>query len=182
MANKEFTGVSFETVRIFLYHIFYGRQLTAEADEAMYEAKKKFILPLRAEYENPSIFLESDTYIQYFILRDKIISNDAINYNANEVLKQAQIVVRFVGVEAENWAKRLHHVYTRQDVQANFMEDCNGIILPYIGDIIPKQVQFFGTVTSIGFDIILNVSYTEVLNFDFEPLDTVSLARGIIRN
>ena len=50
MAIKEFTGVSFETVRIFLYHIFYGRQITAEADEAMYEAKKKFILPLRAEY------------------------------------------------------------------------------------------------------------------------------------
>jgi len=178
----EFAGATFENVRQFLYHVFYGRQATAEADEAMYNEKKKFILPLRSDYENPSIFDESDTYIQYFIMRDKRLSNDSTQYNENEVLKQAQILVRFVGKEAENWARRFHHAYQRQDVQANFMSDCNGLLLPYIGDLIPKQVHFFGTVTSIGFDIMLHASYTEVLNFDFEPLESVYMAKGIVKN
>ena len=34
-------GATFENVRQFLYHVFYGRQATAEADEAMYNEKKK---------------------------------------------------------------------------------------------------------------------------------------------
>lgn len=178
---SEFRGVNFENLRIFLYHIHFGRLEDAVEDKNAYNQKKKYIIPMRDEYENPSSFDEGDTYIQYFILRDKMLNNSAINYNANETLKEARIAIRFVGKEAENWAKRLHHANTRKDIQANFQEDCNGIILPSIGDIVPKQVRFFGTVTSIGFDIILNTAYTEVLDLDFDRLTKIKMASGIIK-
>ena len=52
----EFRGVNFENLRIFLYHIHFGRLADAVADEAAYNQKKKYIIPMREEYEKSCIF------------------------------------------------------------------------------------------------------------------------------
>ena len=173
-------GVSYETVRLFLYHTYFGRVVSPAEDEANYHAKKKYILPLKDDYESPAIFNEFDTYIQYFIMRDRKVGKDMLNYKQNEAKKVAQILLRFVGAEAEVWAKALHHIHERKDFQANIMDDCNGVSMPQIGDILSNQVKFFGNNTSLAFDVIIHIEYTELIELDFKPLETFSMASGKI--
>ena len=176
----DITGVSYETIRLFLFHTYFGRVADAVEDEANYHEKKKYLLPLKDDYETPTVLNEFDTYIQYSIMRDRKIGQDTLNYNQNEAKKVAQILLRFVGAEAELWAKALHHIHTRKDFQANIIDDCNGTSMPQIGDILSNQVKFFGNNTRVAFDLIIHIEYTELRELDFKPLKTISMASGKI--
>ena len=67
----ECTGVNFESVRIFLYHVFYGRCLTQLRMKHDIMRRKKYILPMKPDQENPIDEESNNTYIQYFIKRDE---------------------------------------------------------------------------------------------------------------
>ena len=176
----ECTGVNFESVRIFLYHVFYGRVADAALDEARYNEKKKYILPMKPDQENPIDEESNNTYIQYFIKRDEKITHDVVDGSSNSTLKLAQILIRFVGEEAEQWAKSMHHLTKRKDFAFNVEQDLLGRELPKIGDIVPTNINFFGTMTSIAFDVILHIQYVEFCNMEWEPLEKVTLAKGLV--
>src|SRR5690554_637620 len=93
-----YLGVNFNNVRKALWLIYYGESIS---EEDAY----KYILPMKQNFFNPVEELGDDTYIQYFIDRDERITQDQYGYNTNFLYKMADVSLRFIGKQAEDWAK-----------------------------------------------------------------------------
>jgi len=169
-----YLGVNFNNLRKALWLIYYG---TSVEEETAY----KYILPMKQNFFNPIEDMGDDTYIQFFIDRDEKITQDQFGYNTNFLYKLAHVTFRFVGKEAEDWAKATHHFTKRHSVSKVFAGVCNAEFLEAVGDIIPTPVDFFGKNTTIAFDVEMKLKYNEVMELEWEPLTGVSLAPGEIR-
>jgi hypothetical protein len=143
------------------------------------EANKKFVVPMQHSIENPIQAGSQDTFIEYWINSDERVTQDYVNYNSEEVGKIAHVTIRFIGVQAENWAKAFHHLAQRSSVAHVLQKLCNGTSLEAIGDIRPTCIDYFSTGNStIAFDVDFKIGYAESLDLSWEPLENVTIAPG----
>ena len=170
---SSYYGVSFNNLRKALWLIYFGEQYSEE--EAY-----KYIIPMKQNFENPIEDMGDDTYIQYFINKDKRLTQDQFGNNTNFTYKLAEVTLRFVGEQAEDWAKATHHLTKRQSIYKIFAGVCNASLLEFIGDIKPTVVYFFGKNASVAFDVDLKLEYNETMKLDWQPLTGVTLASGEI--
>jgi hypothetical protein len=143
----------------------------------------KYVVPMQHNFENPIKACTGDTFIQYWIDRDDRIAQD---YNADTfqvVEKTADVTVRFLGAQAEQWAKALHHIAGRPIVWQILEEACNATILEYIRPIVPVNVDYFGVGNSaIAFETGFTLRYMEYMDLSDlrKPLEYISLPAGTL--
>lgn len=169
----KYNGVTFDNVRKALYYIIYGE----DYDEL--EAYK-FILPMQGSFINPIKPEGKDTYVQFFISRDQKLTQDSMEYGTNETRKVATISLRFIGNQAEMWAKMFHHLTKLRDIYSIFFGTCQAEALEAIGDIVPTVVVFDARNADIAFDLDIRLHYIESIDLPWEPLVKVTLAPGQI--
>lgn len=181
-----YNGLTFNNLRKALYYIYYGSGLKAidpddaDAIEAYENACYEYIIPMQQNFFNPIKELGKDTYIQFFIDRDARLTQDQFGNATNFTYKLADISLRFIGVNAEDWAKAFHHLTKRKDIYNIFFGTCQGNALEAIGDIIPTSVPFFGKNFNIAFDVQFRLQYVESMDIGWTELETVSLAHGTV--
>jgi hypothetical protein len=174
----EYRGVTFSNVRAALAAMYFMYE--GMPDEAWREALK-YVLPMQHNFENPIEPGSQDTWIQFWIDDDDRLTQDYNADNANLTMKVARISVRFLGKHAETWAKAFHHLVKRRMVPVYFNEYCNARLLEYVGPIVPINVDYFGIGnTTIAHDLSFTLQYEEVMNFDRQPLEYISVASGKI--
>ena len=180
-----YKGLTFLNLRQALFYLYYcGDAYKAMTDEerlAYAEVCYPYIIPMQQNFFNPIEVSTKDTYIQYFIEKDERITQDQNTYDKNVTFKLATCTVRFIGAQAEVWAKSFHHLTKRDDAGTIFLATCQGQSLECIGDIRPTNVDFFGKNVSIAFDIEFKLQYVESLDLDWQPLGLVQLGRGTIQ-
>jgi hypothetical protein len=180
--NVEYVGVTFESVRLALFNMYfyYDGMPQEEIDAAM-----AHIVPMQHNFENPLQKLGAkDTFIEYWIARDERMTQDYVSSTGgvgeNATHKLAVVDIRFVGEEAELWAKAFHHITKRENVWQIFMEICQGSILEHVGDLIPVNIDYFGVGnSSIAFDLTIKIEYKESVELSWKPLEYISLAPGV---
>jgi len=177
-AEIKYEGVTFDNVRAALcatYFLYEGMP-----QEEWYEALK-YVVPMQHNFESPIEPGSQDTWIQFWIDEDDRITQDYNTGNQNQAVKLARITVRFLGARAEVWAKAFHHLIKRKSVSTYFMEFCNATMLDYVSPIVPMNVDYFGVGnTTIAHDLSFNLQYDENMEFDWEPLDYISMSDGKI--
>ena len=166
-------GLTFNNLRKALYYLYFG----AGYDE---QEAYKYIIPMQQNFFNPIENMGKNTYIQFFIERDERLTQDQFGENTNYVHKLGHCIARFVGENAENWAKAFHHLTKRSDTYSIFLGTCQAEALEAIGDIVPTQVTFDGKNVNIAFDIEFKLRYTESIDIGWLPLVHVELAPGTI--
>lgn len=168
-----YTGVNFNNLRKALYLFFFG------ADEGrcndFSSEKYKYILPLQGSFENPMQMKEKDTYVLFWIENDESLTQDdyIIDENNNGYNRQkcvATIMLRFIGRQAEDWAKAFRHLCKREDVTPIWEGVCNGYKLLQTMPIEPTRVDFFGKNNQIAFDIWFKIYYDECISTGWKPL------------
>lgn len=173
-------GVSFENLRKFLYCVFFYN----EEGGMTYEESCKYILPKQHNFFNP-IVLDSKnrngTFIEYWYDEDDAITWDANDYKENVTHKKAYLDLRFLGVGAEELAKSVQHLNKRPIMNEYAYSLLNGRMQSPFSPIRPITVDYFGQNSSIVFDTSVLIVYDEVLNIDFNELESVSLGNGNIR-
>jgi len=172
----EYTGVNFDNVRGLLCDMYFMRDGVTEEE---WRNCLNFVVPMQHNFENPIKPGTQDTWIQFWIDEDDRLTQDYNEVDENLTLKTARVAVRFLGVEAEMWAKAFHHLTKRKSVATFFMERCNGRSLEYISPIVPMPVDYFGVGnTTIAFDLSFSIVYEEVMRLDWEPLEYISMEPG----
>jgi hypothetical protein len=155
----------------------------APVDGAWLE-NQKYVVPMQHNWRNPIDAKSGDTYIQYWIDSDERLTQDYYGKGqTEETRKLAEISLRFLGVQAEQWAKALHHLTKRPRVAEILRDFCNGEALEYVSPIRPMNVDYFGTGnTAIGHDVSFSLQYVEYMDLSGlrEPLEYISLAAGTV--
>ena len=189
MANKtRYIGVSFDNLRKALYLLFFGagevkdksgkviRYLCDDFKSPNY----KYIIPMQGNFENPLGLKDKDTYIMFWIEHDASLTQD--DYTEKEdgtpVNRQkcvASILLRFVGVEAEQWAKSLRHLTKRSGVTKIWSGVCNAEKLEFTSPIIPRKISYSGLNSQIAFDIRFKLFYDEVISTGWLPLEGINM-------
>jgi hypothetical protein len=173
-----YEGVTFDTVRAALCATYF---LYKDMPEAEWREALRYVVPAQHNFENPIEPGGQDTWIQFFIDEDDRHTQDYHTGSRNQTLKTARISVRFLGRRAEVWAKAFHHLTKRKSVPLYFHEYCNGVMLEYIGPIVPIPVDYFGVGnTTIAHDLSFVLQYDEYMEFDWEPLEYISVPPGNI--
>lgn len=171
-------GLSFLTLRAALFNMYMytGPEMTPEECEDC----MKYIVPMQHNFNNPlNREGAKDTFIEFWIVSDDRITQDYIGYNSDKTAKVALVDLRFLGEEAETWAKAFHHITQRKNVAQIFVELCHGKLLEYIGPIRPVNIDYFGVGnSSIAFDMSIQIEYTESIKLDWKPLEYMSIAPG----
>jgi hypothetical protein len=179
-AVPRYQGLTFETLRLALTAIYWWDPKTG-ADGAWLE-NQKYVVPMQHNWWNPIDAEANDTYIQYWIDRDERLTQDYYDPDQTEgTLKVAEIALRFMGVQAEQWAKAAHHWTQRPRVAEIWSDFCNGETLEYIGPIRPVNVDYFKNGnTTIGHDLSFSLQYVEYMDLSGlrEPLQYISVAAG----
>ena len=188
MANKAgYFGVNFNNLRKALYLLFFGvdevkdkngkviKVLSQDFDSPKY----KYIIPMQGNFENPLELNGKDTYIMFWIERDESLTqDDYTEFDGIPVNRQkcvASILLRFVGAEAETWAKSLRHLTKRSGVWQIWKGVCNAEKLEYTAPIIPRKMLFSGLNAQIGFDVRFKLYYDEVISTGWQPLEGVNM-------
>lgn len=180
-----YEGVSFRSIRELLHFIYlYDENETDEANRASME---KYVLPMQHNFENPLKGETYDTFIEYWIAKDERITQDANGLGdgtgENFAKKLATVDVRFVGAQAETWAKSMHHLIRRPQVHYACAELLGKAskILEYVTSIIPVNVDYYGTGNaSIAFDLSLQIEYNESIKLEWKPLQYIGLVPGTV--
>jgi hypothetical protein len=176
-----YKGVTFESLRVALFNMYFYYDEMPEDD--IHEAMK-YIVPMQHNFDNPlQGDTAKDTFIEYWIARDDRIAQDfsqaTVDGGENAAYKLATVDIRFVGIEAELWAKAFHHINQREHVAEIFWEICQGKILEFVGDIVPVNIDYYGVGnSSIAFDLSVKIEYKESIDLKWQPLEYVSLAPG----
>jgi len=174
----EYTGVTFNNIRALLCDIYFLRE-GMTVDE--WRRCLHYVVPMQHNFENPISPGSQNTWIQFWIDQDERHTQDYNAGDENIALKEARITVRFLGVEAEVWAKAFHHLTKRKSVSGYILNRCNGQRLEYISPIVPMNVDYFGVGnTTIAHDVSFSIVYEEVMQLDWEPLEYISIAPGEI--
>lgn len=168
-----YKGVTFNNLRKALYYIYYG------PDYDMEEAFK-YILPMQNNFFNPMEIDSYNTYMQFFIEEDEPLTQDQFGYGTNFTYKLAHCTLRFIGEDAEEWAKMFHHLTKQAEVAKIFHGTCQAERLEYVSSILPTNVDFYGKNTLVAFDLDFKLRYVESIDLDFQPLARASLANGSV--
>jgi hypothetical protein len=171
-----YEGVSFDNVRAALAATYFMREKLPQEE---WREALGYVVPMQHNFENPIEPGSQDTWRQFWIDEDDRLTQDYNEGNRNQAMKVARITVRFLGKRAETWAKAFHHLTKRRSVPGYFAEYCNAVMLEYISPIVPINVDYFGVGNSvIAFDIGFNLQYGEFMEFDWKPLEYVSVGMG----
>lgn len=193
-------GLTFNSLRAALAMIYFYK---ADMSEDAWKDALRHVVPMQHNMENPIHLGEHanaevrDTFIEFWIDEDDRITQDFTGqryaaddetdgekltpFQSSECVKSARCTVRFLGAQAEAWAKLFHHISTRRSVGNIFYEYCNGMALPYIGPVRPINVDYFGVQNSaVAHDITFVLQYREVIRIPAERLGLVSVAGGDI--
>ena len=179
---RAYQGLNFMTLRLALTALFWWRP-GMEGDEWL--KNTRYVLPMQHNWDNPIVAESGDTFIQYWINRDDRIVQDGQVKTEAVVLKEADVAVRFIGVQAEQWAKSLHHLSERKSVAQVFQDFCNAQVLEYVGPIIPIPIDYFKTKVgnaAIAFDVSFQVQYWERMDLSDlrKPLEYIAIASGTL--
>ena len=173
-----FYGVSFDNLRKALYLLYFGTDNGACNDFT--SPKYQYIIPMQGNFENPlNAPNANDTYMIYWIERDRSLTQDdytqyeKTGYNRQKCV--AHILVRFVGAQAETWAKVLRHLTKKNGVTDIWSGVCNAERLEYTGAVVPMRIDFFGKNNVIAFDVRFKLYYDEDIELDWEPLEGISM-------
>jgi hypothetical protein len=179
VTNTPYLGVNFNNLRKALYIIFFGIEGSDTFDSENY----KYIIPMQASWENPLNRADAkDTYIQFWIERDEELTQDDYVYSDdgsegyNRQKRVANILLRFIGREAESWSKVFYHVNKRKDLGKVWSGVCNAEQLHYTGACLPTRVEYFGRNTSIVFDVRFKLYYDEVIKINWSALTGVDIS------
>jgi hypothetical protein len=144
-----------------------------------WEEAQRFVTVMQHNFSTPIDPGTQDTWIQFWIDEDDRLTQDENRYDGNQTQKVARITLRFLGVRGETWAKAFHHLTKRKSVAYFFAEYCNATMLPYIGPIVPINVDYFGVGnTTIAHELSFKLHYVERVEFGNQPLEYISLGAG----
>lgn len=176
---SKYLGVNYNNLRKALYLLYFG------VDEGRCQTfdspKYKYIIPMQGNFENPVTDLDAnDTYVMYWIEEDESLTQD--DYYTDEDNKSysrqkcvAQVLLRFVGAEAEDWVKACRHLVKRGGVGEIFAGTCNAEKLVYTSPIIPRVLDYSGRNSNVAFDIRFKLYYDENIYIGWEPLKGIDL-------
>lgn len=180
-----YSGVTFATLRTAIVNMYFVYDGISE--ELVKEAFG-YVLPMQHNVENPLQAADAkDTFIEYWIDYDDRNSPDIVQGGPDgtgqniEFNKVARVSLRFVGSEAEIWAKAFHHITKRDSVATIFWTLCNAKILEYVEPIRPIVVDYFKPAnSSIAFDLSFKLVYNESMELNWQSLNLVVLGPGLI--
>ena len=168
-------GVSFSNLRKALYLLYFG--VDGGACNRFDSPKYRYIVPMQGNFENPVDYGSKDTYIQYWIESDQSLVRDGYeqqgdgSWNMQKCV--ASVLLRFVGRDAEDWARAFRHMCLRKDVGEIWSGVCNAEKLPYTSPIVPRKIYNSGMNASIAFDIRFKLYYDECIATGWKPLEGV---------
>lgn len=167
-----YLGVNFITLRKALYLLFFG---VDNGNCNNFDSHKyQYIIPMQGNFDNPLQLKDKDTYVMYWIERDESLTqDDYVEYGDTGWSRQkcvASILLRFVGKEAENWAKSLRHLIKRSGVTDIWYGVCNAEKLEYTSPVIPRKINYSGLNSQVAFDIRFRLYYDEVMTTGWKPL------------
>lgn len=188
-----YTGVSFDNLRKALYLMFFGvdpiyndKKEIIDAYSQHFESPKyRYIIPMQGNFENPLQENKElpdytkDTFIQYWISEDRSLTQDsyAKNDEGEAVNRQrciASVLLRFIGREAETWAKSFRHLTKRNKVCEIWSGVCNAEKLEYTMPIVPRKINYFGKNSQIAFDVRFKLYYDEDIRTNWQPLKGIN--------
>lgn len=182
-----FTGVNFNNLRKALYLMFFGAGEVKDSNGNVIKylcddfdsPKYKYIIPMQGNFENPLQLNDKDTYMMYWIERDESLTQDDYTEDSegNPVDRQkcvASILIRFIGNEAETWAKTFRHLAKRKDITKIWYGVCNAEKLFYTAPIIPRKVNYTGRNSQVVFDARFKLYYDECITTGWKPLEGVN--------
>lgn len=187
MANSSrYSGVNFNNLRKALYLMYFGVDLVKDNKGNVIKAlsqdfdspKYKYIIPMQGNFENPLELKGNDTFILYWIERDESLTQDdyteeqGIPVNRQKCV--ATILVRFIGKDAEDWAKAMRHLTKRSNVGQIWSGVCNAERLEYTAPIVPRKIYYSGLNSQIGFDVRFRLYYDEAISVGWVPLAGVN--------
>lgn len=173
MADSRFLGVNYNNLRKALYLLYFGVN-NGECNDFSTD-KYKYIIPLQGNFDNPLQNVDAnDTYIMYWIERDESLTQDDYEETDETGFSRqkcvATILLRFIGREAEDWAKSLRHLCKRNGVTEIWSGVCNAEKLLYTTPIIPRKIDYFGKNSQVAFDIRFKLYYDECICTNWQPL------------
>lgn len=176
MANEaRYNGVNFDNLRKALYLIYFG--IDGGACQSFDSPKYKYIIPMQGNFENPLQMNEKDTFIMFWIERDESITrDDYVQYGEEAYNRQkciANILLRFVGKEAETWVRAFRHLAKRKGVTDIWAGVCNAEKLEYTSPILPRKVNYSGKNSQVAFDVRFKLYYDECIPTGWKPLTGV---------
>lgn len=172
--ETRYLGVNFNNIRKALYLLFFGVD-NGKCNDFNSE-KYKYIIPMQGNFENPVMQMDSkDTYIQFWIEQDESLTQDdyVIDEDNDGFDRQkcvASILLRFIGVQAEDWVKAFRHLAKRNGVTQIWSGVCNAEKLFYTSPIIPRKISQFGLNSQIAFDTRIKLYYDECISTGWKPL------------
>ena len=194
-----FSGVNFDTLRKALYLIFFGVDLIKDENGNTLKDKNgnelarcndfdspkyRYIVPLQGNFDNPleqesPEELAKNTFIEYWIERDTSLTQDDYTEDENGVAVDRQkciasILLRFIGKDAEDWAKTFRHMTKRQGVSEIFYGVCGAEKLEYTMPIVPRRINFSGKNSQIAFDVRFKLYYDECIRTGWQPLEGIN--------
>ena len=170
-----YNGVNFNNLRKALYLLYFG--IDKGACNSFESPKYKYIIPMQGNFENPLQLNEKDTFMMFWIERDESLTqDDYVQYGDQGFNRQkcvASILIRFIGAEAEEWAKAFRHITKRKGVTEIWSGVCNAEKLEYTSPIIPRKVNYTGKNSQIAFDVRFKLYYDECISTGWQPLTGV---------
>ena len=175
--ETRYLGVNFNNLRKALYLLFFG--VDNGKCNSFESEKYQYIIPMQGNFENPLQLKQNDTYIQYWIEQDTSLTRDDYVQEGDESWNRqkcvATVLLRFIGVQAEDWAKSFRHLYKRKGVVDIWNGVLNAEKLEYTSPIIPRKVYYSGLNSQIAFDLHIKLYYDEVISTGWKPLTGVNL-------
>lgn len=182
-----YNGVNFANLRKALYLMYFGvdavyddnGKIVGALSQNFDSPKYKYIIPMQGNFENP-LELEdaNDTFMLYWIDRDESLTQDDFVQDGEQSWNRqkcvANILVRFVGAQAEQWVRAFRHLAKRAGVTEIWSGVCNAEKLEYTSPIIPTRVDYFGKNSQIAFDIRFRLYYDECISTGWKPLTGVN--------
>jgi hypothetical protein len=174
----KYEGVSFDNVRAALCATYFMREGMSQEE---WRKALEYVVPMQHNFEHRIEPGDQDTWVQFWIDEDDRLTQDYNERNRNQTAKAARITVRFLGRRAETWAKAFHHLTKRKSVPGYFLEYCNAEMLEYVSPIVPVNVDYFGVGnTTVAHDLSFDLRYVEFMEFDWPPLEYISVGAGNI--
>lgn len=183
MANTaRYTGVNFNNLRKALYLMFFGADEVKDKNGNVIKAlsqdfsspKYRYIIPMQGNFENPLQLNEKDTYMMYWIEKDESLTQDDYIQDGEDAYNRqkcvASILVRFIGVDAETWAKTFRHLSKRKGVTEIWAGVCNAEKLFYTAPITPRRINYTGKNSEVAFDVRFKLYYDECISTGWKPL------------
>lgn len=175
-----YSGVNFNNLRKALYLFFFGTD--NGACNTFDSPKYKYIIPMQGSFDNPLLEEENpakDTFLLFWIEQDRSLTQDDYVYaddgyaGFSRQKCVADVLLRFVGRDAETWVKSFRHLTKRSGITKIWSGVCNAQKLEYTSPVIPRRVDYFGRTSQIAFDVRFRLYYDECINVGWQPLTGV---------